>query len=104
MELLNSYDSSYNLCQLQDAKQNILYYIADYVVKKIDLDCFSCTNSLYKKPNEHDYCKESYSKFVNLKNRSGLISASKSVFLIILNAEKLFLHLTDNLKFFMFYN
>jgi len=99
VELLNTYDSSHNICQLQDAKHNILYYIAGYIVKKIDLDCFSCTNSLYKKPNEHDYCKENYySKFVNLKNRGGLISASKSVFLIILNAEKLFLHLTDNLK------
>jgi len=54
-ELLNSYDSSHNICQLQDAEHNILYYIAGYIVKKIDLDCFSCTNSLYKKPNEHNY-------------------------------------------------
>jgi len=49
--------------------------------------------------NEHDYCKfVSFSKFVNLKNQGGLISASDSVFKIIQEADKMFLFLTDNFK------
>lgn len=55
--------------------------------------------ALLSQNNEHDYCKSvSFSKFVNLKNQGGLISASDSVFKIIQEADKMFLFLTDNFK------
>lgn len=99
IELLNY--SSNNLTETYslDVKSNILYYIAGYLVKKIDLECLSCKSVLYKKQNDHVYCKSiSFSKFVNSKNRGGLVFASKSVFLIVQEAEKIFLFLTNNLK------
>lgn len=46
------------------------------------------------------YCKSlSFTKFVNFKNRGGLVFGSKSVFLTILEAEKMFSFLTDNFCF-----
>jgi len=101
LQLLNSYipESNNYSSTLQDAKNNILYYIVGYLIRKLNLDCSSCENAVLDKFNEHDYCKSlSFTKFVNFKNRGGLVFGSKSVFLIILEAEKMFLFLTDNFK------
>lgn len=101
LQLLNSYipESNDYSSTLQDAKNNILYYIVGYLIRKLNLDCSSCENAVLDKFNEHDYCKSlSFTKFVNFKNRGGLVFGSKSVFLIILEAEKMFLFLTDNFK------
>jgi len=42
--------------------------------------------------------KATYSRFVDFRNRGGLISGSGSAFKIIIEAEKMFIILTDNLK------
>lgn len=101
LQLLNSYitESNNYSSTLQDTKNNILYQIVGYLIRKLNLDCSSCENAVLDKFNEHGYYKSlSFTKFVNFKNRGGLVFGSKSVFLIILEAEKMFLFLTDNFK------
>lgn len=99
MQLMNIHTHSSQVrSHEQDVKNNILYYIAGYIIRKLILDCSSCKMALLSQNNEHDYCKSvSFSTFVNLKNQDGLISASDSVFKIIHEADKMFLFLTDNL-------
>lgn len=100
MQLLNIHNNTSQVrSHIQDVKSNILYYIGGYIVRKLDLNCNSCKIALLKQSNEHDYCKSvSFSKFVNLKNKGGLVSVSNSVFTIIQEAEKMFLFLTNNLQ------
>lgn len=59
LQLLNSYipESNNYSSTLQDAKNNILYYIVGYLIRKLNLDCSSCENAVLNKFNEHDYCK-----------------------------------------------
>lgn len=85
---------------LQNAKENILYYILGYVVRKVirTLDFQTCKDSLLKKNTDHIYNSFSHSKFFNLKNNGGLISGSLSSFKIIMEVEKMLLILTNNLK------
>lgn len=83
---------------LQSAKENILYYILEYIILKIikKLDCKSCIKSIFKQ-TDHNYCSPTYGKFVNLRQNGGLILGSKSSFKIIMEAEKIILNLTNNL-------
>jgi len=94
--LLNSTNSDLN-----EAKNNILYYILGYIVRKIIniLDCESSIQNLFEVTSDHSYAhKSTYSLFVDFKNRGGLISGSDSAFKVIIEAEKMFLILTNNLK------
>jgi len=95
LELLNSYipESNNYSSTSQDAKNNILYYIVGYIVKKLKLDCSSCEKAVFDQFTKHDYCESlSFTKFVNFKNRGGLIFDFKYVLLIILEAEKIFFY------------
>lgn len=85
---------------LQIAKENILYYILGYVMRKVSrtLDCQTCKDSLLNKNTDHNYNSFSHSKFVSLKNNGGLILGSLSSFKIIIEVEKMLLILTNNLK------
>jgi len=100
MQLMNIHTHSSQVrSHEQDVKNNILYYIAGYIIRKLVLECTSCKMALLSQNNEHDYCKSvSFSKFINLKNKGGLISASDSVLKIIQEVDKIFLFLTDNFK------
>lgn len=89
-----------NSSNLYDQKLNILYYIAGFVVKTISpkVFCISCKKSLLKKQTDHNYGhKDNYTKFVDIKNFGGLVSASSSVFEIIKETEKKIFILTNNL-------
>lgn len=84
-----------------EAKENILYYITGYIVKKVCKlkDCSSCIESLIEKRNEHDYSIPlTHKQFVLLKNQGGLIKTCDSVFKIIKESEIIFLYLTNYLK------
>jgi len=94
--LLDNKNSCY-----KDCKNNIMYYICGYVVKKIIamLDCTSCIQSFIKPYSEHNYSSiDQHKKFVSLRNNGGLTSASLNVFKIISETEKYLLLLTDDLK------
>jgi len=68
---------------MYESKNNILYYIAGYIVRKIKLNCTSCKRSLLMQKYDHDYVSSPLSKLVNFKNRGGLIYSSDCVFKII---------------------
>lgn len=94
--LLDNKNSCY-----KDCKNNIMYYICGYVVKKIitRYDCTSCIQSLIEPYSEHKYsCIDQHNKFVSFRNNGDLISASLNVFKIISKIEKYLLLLTDDLK------
>lgn len=85
---------------LNDQKLNILYYIAGLVVRTISQKVFriSCKKSLLQKQTHHNYVhNDFYTKFVDIKNYGGLVSASSSVFEIIKETEKWIFILTNNL-------
>lgn len=68
----------------------ILYYICGFIVRKLTkvLNCSHCKKALLKPINEHDYCTSSwYDRFVQHKNRGGLVSASHHVFTIVKECE-----------------
>jgi len=89
--LLNNLQSS---SIFYEAKRSILYYIAGYIVRKMNLNCVSCKESLLLQRCDDDYI----SSLVNFKNRGGLISCSDSVFKIVSECEMLFYLYTENLK------
>jgi len=94
--LLNSTNSDLN-----EAKNNILYYILGYIVRKMIniLNCGSCIQNLFETTFDHSYPhKSTYSRFVDFKNRGGFISGLDRAFKVIIEAEKMFLILTNNLK------
>jgi hypothetical protein len=80
-------------------KENILYYICGFIVRKIliKLNCLTCYENLLEKFNEHNYFQaNAYSTFVNLKNRGGLVKCSDAVLKIVRFVEKKLLELTCN--------
>jgi len=67
MTLLNNSNNA-----MIEAKENILYYIAGYIGKKVYklIDCSSCIESLRERRNEHDYSIPlKHKQFVLLKNK-----------------------------------
>lgn len=86
---------------MKDAKNNVLFYVSRFIVKKIvqKIECKSCITALLRKSIDHDYCSSDiHLRFVNFKNRGGLILPSDSVFKVIVEAEKMLLFCTENLK------
>ncbi len=82
----------------------ILYYIACFVVKKLTkdtIDCVKCKAALFKSTSDHNYCITEtllYEQFVRFKNRGGLISASRDVFLIVKECETRVFPFADDLQ------
>lgn len=85
----------------KELKDNIIYYIVGYILRKIiiKIDCESCVKSLMKNIIDHCYSHyASYSRFVDFKNKGGLVTPSESAFKVVSEAEKMLLYLTDNFK------
>jgi len=64
-------------------KENILFYIGGYIVKKLlsYIDCYTCASSLQKQKSDHNYVHSSISsKFLDFTNNGGLIIPDDSVF------------------------
>lgn len=96
MTLLNSSNKA-----LIEAKENILYYITGYIVKKVCkiIDCNSCITSLIENRNEHNYSLPlRHKQFVLLKNQGGLVITSNCVYRIIKESEISFLYHTNYLS------
>lgn len=96
MTLLNSSNKI-----MIEAKENILYYISGYIVKKVCkiIDCNSCITSLTENINEHDYSLPlRHKQFVLLKNQGGLVITSNCVYRIIKESEISFLYHTNHLS------
>lgn len=78
-----------------------MYYITGYLIRKIgtSINCENCIQSLIKKVTEHNYSQtHSHSKYLNFKNKGGLVWPSESSYKVIFEAEKILLILTENLK------
>lgn len=77
-------------------KNNILYYISGFILKKVIklLDCCYCIDILLESNNciEHNYAMElnHFSNFTNFVSRGKLYFPSTAVFKIIQHAEKVF--------------
>ena len=85
-----------------ELKNNILYYIAGYIVRQMlkMLTCSSCANNISLNMNaEHNYCRSSeYSKFLDYCNRGGLCAPSHCTCKIILETENQIQLYTNNFK------
>lgn len=86
---------------LSDYQNNILYYIAGFICRKVrkSLDCEECvslllrSNELAEKNVDHSYAKkplDDYSGFTKRISRGGLLLASESVFKVVQFCEKSF--------------
>lgn len=68
------------------ATNNILYYISGFIVRKIlkKISCIECIEKLLRKKSDHDYCSNNPAfKFLNMKDRGGLIHPSHDVFKVV---------------------
>ena len=79
---------------LSDFTENILYYIAGFLVHNVmkTLDCCQCSEALALDctADEHDYVPAPFSLFLIRKNNGGLVEASHGVQKIITLCEKIF--------------
>jgi len=74
---------------LQNAKENILYYILGYIILKIikKLDYDSCISCLFKETSDYNDCSSTYCKFVNLRQ---CLALNTEIFLkTIMEAENM---------------
>lgn len=72
-------------------KDNILYYIGGFIVRKIirKIDCVNCKVGLVQSRSEHCYSSiGEHSHLVNLKNLGGLVSVSHDVYRVVSVAER----------------
>ncbi|CAG9789006.1 unnamed protein product [Diatraea saccharalis] len=89
---------------LSEYKNNILYYISGFIVKKFleKSNCEHCNAALVSNENEvskeHSYTIDlnNYSAFTMFIDRGGLKYASKFVFLIVQYTEKVFITLAKD--------
>lgn len=89
--------------KLSDFQENILFYIAGYIVRRLinDSTCHHCIKILLKKDtymgNDHTYNAppETFKKFTNFISRGGLIYASDVVYKILHLAERQFRIMLD---------
>jgi len=82
---------------LNSLTDNVLYYIAGYVIKKISptLTCETCFKSITDDSYVQDHThytieNESFKTLTRMKNRRGLELASESVFKVIKTTETYF--------------
>ena len=62
-------------------KDNILYYVAGFVVKKmlLKLTCKGCIANLIRKTDDRQENVASYTILIDVKNKGGLVYASNHV-------------------------
>lgn len=82
---------------MKKLNEYIMYYLCGYIVKKINVNCYTCALSLRKPPNnEHNYTNsETFSKFLDFSNNGGLIRPSISVYKIYMETENQINFVTD---------
>lgn len=70
-------------------KDNILYYIAGFVVKAIirTLTCKGCIANIIRKVGEKQYNISAYTMLIDIKNKGGLVYASNDVYKIVCATE-----------------
>lgn len=74
-------------------KDNILYYICGFIVRKIikSIHCLNCKASLVVESDEHGYSSRGeHTQLVHLKDHCGLVRVSKDVFRTVQLAERVF--------------
>ncbi|KYM93987.1 THAP domain-containing protein 9 [Cyphomyrmex costatus] len=71
-------------------KENILFYIGGYIIKKIlsQIDCDTCASNLQKEKSNHYVNSSISSKFLDFINNGGLIIPNDSVFKILKETER----------------
>ena len=93
-ELINQIDNT----ELTELKQNILYYIAGFVVRKIQrkIKCTPCLEALFRHNipvsvnSEIILSKSNYRSFTTYINRGGLLFPADAVYTIVETTEKFF--------------
>ena len=79
---------------LSDFTENIIYYIAGFIVRNVmkNIDFSPCSEALILDctVDEHDYEPGPFSLFLTRKNNGGLVEASHGVQKIITLCEKIF--------------
>jgi hypothetical protein len=80
-------------------KDNILYYITGFIVRKLlkIIDCSTCVDNLIEQSSEHNYShKHVYSVLTDVKNGGGLLKSSKNVMKLIKYIGNSLIKLTNN--------
>jgi hypothetical protein len=80
-------------------KDNILYYITGFIVRKFlkIIDCSTCVDNLIEQSSEHNYShKHVYSVSTDVKNGGGLLKSSKNVMKLIKYIGNSLIKLTNN--------
>lgn len=81
-------------------KDNILYYISGFIVRKIlkKVNCLNCKLGLIENTTDHTYMlPDEYTHLVHVKDLGGLIRVSKDVFRVVSESERTLL--VTNFKF-----
>eukprot|EP00795_Rhopilema_esculentum_P001042 gene1042-15371_t len=90
----NALSESLDRISLSNFSENIIYYIAGFIVRRIikKLDCSQCSEALILNcmSEEHDYVTAPFSLFLDRKNNGGLIKVSFGVHKLITLCEKSF--------------
>ena len=85
-------DFEYLLDGVTNITENILYYIAGFIIRSVlkNIECNDCSEALLTSTtSDHQYCLN-YRSLVIRKDRGGLLHASYGVYRIILSCEKSF--------------
>ena len=90
----NALSDNLNGISLSNFSENITYYIAGLIVRRINkqLDCSQCSEALILicMSEEHNYVTAPFSLFLDRKNNGGLIKVSFGVHKLITLREKSF--------------
>lgn len=81
-----------------DLIENILWYIAGFLVRKIvtKVHCDTCIDALVEKVQPTSSQDKDFMKLVTFKNRGGLVIPKNSVYKVVKKTEHLISILTDN--------
>lgn len=82
----------------KDLIENILWYIAGFLVRKIvtKVHCDTCIDALVEKVQPTSSQDKDFMKLVTFKNRGGLVIPKNSVYKVVKKTEHLISILTDN--------
>ena len=94
VEELHSLSQAIDNVSISELSENVLYYIAGFIVRKLktQIDCSTCYEALHANQNEvdHGYVSSAHGRFLDRKNNGGLIKAAYGVYRIIKYAEQAF--------------
>ena len=101
---LQELSDALNRVIISDISENVLFYIAGFIVRKLkrQIDCSICSEAflLNSSPSATSECREtpSHELFLERRNNGGLIKVSYGVYRTIKYAEQAFRHTVKGME------